>query len=154
MKDEVRPKGKHYVATQEGDALAVRLQVSNKVLLDSGERVQIKHAASVGTVIAQSQTDSVIIAAPAAGFFLLILAMKIMCDAATAVTLNSKGEGAGTAVDGPWPVGATGGFIDPLGTSGLFRCKAGEALTMTTGAGGNTSYRIDYIEVPIDVDIL
>lgn len=151
----IRAKTKHYVATEEGEALSVRTLASNKVLLDNGQRVQIKHASSAGTVIAQSQTDAELIAAPVTdGFYLVILAMKIMCDAATLVTLNSKGAGAGTAIDGPWPIGAAGGFIDPFGAAGLFRCVAGEALTMTTGAGGNTSYRIDYIEVPIDVDIL
>lgn len=147
-------RGKTFVATETGEALSVRKLASNQIVLPNGERVQIKRAGSNGTVIAQSQTDSVILAAAPAGFYYVILAVKVMCDAATAVTFNSKGSGAGVAIDGPWPCAASGGYIDHEDTAGIFRCVAEEGLTMTTGAGGNTSYRLKYIEVPINVDIL
>ncbi len=147
-------KGGSYVATEDGECLDVRSQATNKIQLDNGERVQIKRAGSNGTVIAQSQTDSVIIAAPAsAAIYYVILAVHLMVDADTSVTFNSKGAGAGVAIDGPWPLASKGGFIkDDLRPR--FRTVTGEALTMTTGAGGNTSYAIDYIEVPLNVDIL
>lgn len=148
-------KGGIYVATEDGECLDVRSQATNKIQLDNGERVQIKRAGSNGTVIAQSQTDSVIIAAPAsAAIYYVILAVHLMVDAATSVTFNSKPSGSGgVAIDGPWPLADKGGFIkDDLRPR--FRTVPGEALTMTTGAGGNTSYAIDYIEVPLNVDIL
>jgi membrane-associated PAP2 superfamily phosphatase len=142
--------GAKYVHTDPGEALSVRPQITSKVWLDNGERVQIKHAASAGTVIAQSQSLAEIIPAPPTGYYIVILGMKLMADAATVVTLKS----ASTAVDGPWPLATNGGAIDWFSFAGLFRCQPAEALNITTGAGGNTSYRIDYIEVPLNVDIL
>lgn len=140
-------RGGIFVKTEPGNTLAVSRHVSNKVTLDNGERVQIKFAESKGTPVAQSQTDSEIIPAPPAGFYLVILALHLHADAATTVTLNS----ASTAISGPWPLAESGGFIRE---NRLIRCVAEQALTMTTGAGGNTSYSIDYIEVPLNVDIL
>jgi hypothetical protein len=148
-------KGKTFVATESDEELNVRAVAGNKIMLDNGERVQIRRAGSNGTAIAQSQTDSVIIAAPADALtYYVVIYLCIMCDADTAVTFNSKGSGAGVAINGPWPIASKGGFVKPDKPRGYFRCVAGEALTMTTGAGGNTSYEIDYIEVPINVDIL
>lgn len=155
MAGNVMPSGKLYVTTELGDALAIRAHASNKITLDNGERVQIRRAGSNGTPIAQSQTDSEIIAAPAAGYYLAIFYHFLMADAATAVTLGSKlGAAATVAISGPWPLAANGGFVKPDKGRPYFRCEAGAALVMTTGAGGNTSYEFDYAEIPINVDIL
>lgn len=154
MPGEVKPKGKMFVITENGEAISIRPLLSNKIMLDNGERVQVKRAGSAGTPIAENQTDAPIIAAPAAGFYFAILYHSLMVDAATAVTLNTKGDGAGVAINGPWPLEAKGGFIKPDKGRAYFRTQPGEALTMTTGAGGNTSYEFDYVEVPINVDIL
>ena len=149
------PKGKTFVVTEDGEALAVKPQCSNKIMLDNGERVQVKRAGSNGTAIAQSQTDAEIIPAPAADMYLAIFYHCLMADADTSVTLRSKlGSDTSVAVSGPWPLAGRGGFVKPDRGRPYFRCEAGAALVMTTGAGGNTSYEIDYAEVPINVDIL
>lgn len=154
MKNHI-PRGATIVYSDPGEPLDVRYFCSNKVILDNGERVQIRRAESAGTPIAQSQTDSVIIAAPAdATTYYALLYLHIMCDAATAVTLNTKGSGAGVAINGPWPLSEDGGFIKDYCGLVYGRTQPGEALTMTTGAGGNTSYEIHFIEVPLNVDLL
>ncbi len=124
------------------------------ILLPNGERAQVKRAWTDVT-IAQSQTDSAFIAAPAdAQHYLVILGLKVMCDAATLVTFNSKGSGSGVPIDSPWPCGANGGFLEDVNPHALMRAVPGEAITITTGAGGNTYARAHFIEVPINVDIL
>jgi hypothetical protein len=154
MPGNIQAVGKRFVATEPGDALSIRGFVSNKILLDNGQRVQIKRAGSNGTAIAQSQTDSEIIPA-VAGFYLVVFSYTLMADANTAVSLGSKlGADTTAVISGPWPLLARGAFVNPDKGRPYFRCEAGAALVMTTGAGGNTSFEIDYAEVPLDVDIL
>lgn len=146
--------GKTFVSTERGEALSTRPIVSDDFITENGARYQIRHARSAGTAIAQSQTDASIIAAPASSAtYYLIVSIFLMCDAATAVTLGSKvGADATVVKGGPYPCAANGGFERGFKPHGYFRCEAGAALVMTTGAGGSTSYEIDYVEMPIDVD--
>lgn len=150
----VKYVGGTYVGTEPGEALAVRHMLSDDFFTENGERLQIRHARSAGTAIAQSQTDASIIAAPAdSSTYYLILAMFLMCDAATAVTMGSKiGAEATVAKGGPYPCAANGGFERGFKPHGYFRCAAGAALVMTTGAGGNTTYEFDFVELPINID--
>lgn len=150
----VKYVGGTYVGTEPGEALTVHNMISDDFFTENGERFQIKHARSAGTAIAQSQTDAEIIAAPTdSSTYYLILSLFIMCDAATAVTLGSKlGAAATAAKAGPYPCAANGGFERAFKPHGYFRCEAGAALVMTTGAGGNTTYEFDYVELPLNVD--
>jgi hypothetical protein len=151
---EVQPKGAQWVLTPKGRPLGVRSFISDDFFTENGERFQIRHARSAGTAIAQSQTDSSIIAAPAdSGTYYLILAIFLMCDAATEVTLGSKIGSDGTVVKGgPYPCAANGGFERWFKPHGYFRCDPGAALVMTTGAGGATTYEFDFVELPINID--
>lgn len=150
----VTAKGKTYVANEAGEPLDVRNIISDDFFSENGERFQIKHARSAGTAIAQSQTDAAIIAAPTdSSTYYLILSMFLMADAATAVSLGSKIAAEATVVKGgPYPLAANGGFERGFKPHGYFRCAAGAALVMTTGAGGNTTYEFDYVELPINID--
>lgn len=148
------PKGKTYVATESDEALNFRSMISDNFFTENGERFQIKHARSAGTPIAQSQTDASIIPAPVdSSTYHLILSLFIMCSAETDVTLGSKvGADATVVKGGPYYPAARGGFERGFKPHGYFRCEAGAALVMTTGAGGNTTYEIDYVELPLNVD--
>lgn len=148
------PKGAMIVYSDPGEALTTRSMISDDFFTENGERFQIRHARSDGTAIAQSQTDASIIAAPAdSGTYYLILAIFLICDAATAVSLGSKIGAEATAVKGgPYPCAANGGFERGFKPYGYFRCSPGAALVMTTGAGGNTTYEIDFVELPINID--
>lgn len=151
---EVQPKGAMWVLTPKTRPLGVRRFISDGFYTENGERYQIRHARSAGTAIAQSQTDASIIAAPASsGTYYLIVSFFLMCDAATAVTLGSKvGADATVQKGGPYPCAANGGFERGFKEYGYFRCEAGAALVMLTGAGGSTTYELDYVELPISVD--
>lgn len=146
--------GKTFVATESDEALNVRALITDGFITEDGQRYQIRHARSAGTAIAQSQTDASIIAAPAdSSTYYLILSMFLMSDAATAVTLGSKvGADATVVKGGPYPIAANGGFERGFKPLGYFRCAPGAALVMTTGAGGNTTYEFDFVELPLSVD--
>jgi hypothetical protein len=66
---------------------------------------------------------------------------------ASAATFNSKGSGAGTAISPPLKGPANGGFVVPHSQYGWFETLAGEALTVTTGAGSETSIIVGYTRV-------
>jgi hypothetical protein len=150
----VKYVGGTYVGTEPGESLTVRNIISDDFFTENGERFQIKHCRSAGTAIAQSQTNASLIPAPTdSNTYYLILSIFLMSDAATAVTLSSKlGSDAAVAKGGPYPLAANGGFERAFKPHGYFRCEAGAALVMTTGAGGNTTYEIDYVELPLNVD--
>lgn len=154
MPGEVNPKGKTFIATENGESISVRHLASSKVQLPNGQTVQVERAFPASG-IAASTTDGAFIPAPASDqFYIAVLSLKVMCDAATLVTLNTKGAGAGTKIDSPWPFGANGGSVDPMNAAVIARGLPGEAITITTGSGGTTYARAQYITVPIDVDIL
>lgn len=64
---------------------------------------------------------------------------------ATSVTFNSKGAGAGTAISSPKTFAANGGISAPCGEYGCFETKAGEAITVTTGAGSTVGVDITFV---------
>lgn len=81
---------------------------------------------------------------------IIVIAIFALCaGTATTLTLNSKGSGAGAAISPALPNGANGGFVLPPVSDGWFETLENEALTVTTGAGGNTALTIiwDYKRV-------
>lgn len=95
--------------------------------------------------IAASQTDSVLVAA--SGTAKIVVTSVIINQGDTTpstVTFNSKGAGAGTAISPPFKAAANGGFVLPFNEAGWFATNAGEALTVTTGAGSNTAVIVTY----------
>ncbi len=97
--------------------------------------------------VAASQTDSSLISASGSKV-IYVLGFQAVCGAtATALTFNSKGAGAGTAISPLYANGANGGIsCTPQGIP-YFKTNAGEALTCTTGAGSTTGIIVQYIQV-------
>lgn len=97
--------------------------------------------------VAQSQTDSSVITA-VSGKKLVVICFTVMTGGtATDITFNSKGSGAGTAISMKYACGANGGAVPGYCPVGHFQTNAGEALTVTTGAGSTTGVQVTYVEV-------
>lgn len=134
------------------DATSTRPMITQQVYLQNGKIGTLVRVFSA-TPVAQSQTDATVIAAPPSDqFFILLLFYELGCDAATLVSLKSKGAGSSTTIISPKPIAANSARAT-RSAHGLAKCLPGEALVMTTGAGGNTYYDFEYVLVPIDADI-
>jgi hypothetical protein len=95
--------------------------------------------------IAASATDSVLVAAiPGKRIRVLSAVINQGDTTPSTVTFNSKGSGAGTAVFPALKASANGGFVLPENSDGWFTTNAGEALTVTTGAGSTTAVIVTY----------
>lgn len=114
-------------------------------VLDEGGNVCLVKTAFVN--VAASQTDSSVVAA-VAGKRIRVLGYTAQCGSSSAtLTFNSKGAGAGTAVSSLQQPAANGGrSVSAADGAFLFQTNAGEALTVTTGAGGATGVDLAYIE--------
>jgi hypothetical protein len=116
-------------------------------------KVHDDDATAVATVqnananVAASQTDSVLVAATPGKKVRVLWVVFQAGNVATALTFNSKGAGAGTAISPTFANGANGGFVLPLNNYGWFQTNAGEGLTVTTGAGSATGIRAGYVLV-------
>lgn len=89
--------------------------------------------------VAASATDSVLVAARTGKKIRVLGAVINHASTASDVTFNSKGSGAGTAISPPLGTVTDGGFVIPIEPKGWFETNEGEALTVTTGVGSNTS---------------
>lgn len=98
--------------------------------------------------IATATTDGNIVTA-VTGKKIRVLAVAALTGAtATAITFNSKGSGAGTAISPLFANGANGGEILNFNPLGWFETNSGEALTATTAAAGAaTGVLVVYVEV-------
>jgi hypothetical protein len=98
--------------------------------------------------VAAGDTDEVVVAA-VAGHKIRVLSVLINHGdtTASAVTFTSKGSGAGTAISPPLKGPANGGFVVPHNQYGWFESLSGEGLSVTTGAGSETSLVISYTRV-------
>lgn len=90
--------------------------------------------------VAQSQTDAVIWPAEA-GYRILVVSAYALTPTATALTVNSKPSGsAGVAVTPAFTAAGGTPTIDwAPNENGWCSTLPGEALTVTTGAGGTTA---------------
>lgn len=95
--------------------------------------------------VAQSQTDSSIVAAVSGKVIRVVAATAVAGGTATNLTFNSKGSGAGTAISPLYANGINGGEVLPFNPSGWFETTSGEALTVTTGAGSTTGILVTYV---------
>jgi len=95
--------------------------------------------------IAASATDSSLVAAVATKKLRVRSVVINQGDTTpSAVTFNSKGAGAGTAVYVPLKAAANGGFVLNDNPKGWFETIAGEGLSVSTGAGSTTSVAVTY----------
>lgn len=94
--------------------------------------------------VAASATDSALVTG-VAGKKIRVLSVVINhASTASDVTFNSKGTGAGTAITPPLGGPTDGGFVIGQNDHGWFETNQGEGLTVTTGAGSNTSLIVTY----------
>jgi len=94
--------------------------------------------------VAQSQTDSSIVAA-VSGKVIVVNAFILKAGGtATTCVFNSKPSGSGTAISATFANGANGDTTAPYNPDGWFRTTRGEGLTVTTGAGATTGIQVSY----------
>lgn len=93
--------------------------------------------------IAASQTASSQVSAVTNKSIRVIALFMCAGGTATNVTFNSDT----TAISPLVALGANGSFVLPMNEAGWFETVAGEALTITTGAGATTGIQIIYVEV-------
>lgn len=98
--------------------------------------------------VAASQTDSVLVAA-ITGAKIRVIGFLINHGTTTAstVTFNSKGSGAGTAIS-PALLYSPNGGTSVTNEFGFWETNAGEALTVTTGAGSTTGIEVTVKAIP------
>lgn len=126
----------------------VHLQGRGGVIFDeAGVARPVRRSAPLN--IAASQTDAAGVPAVEGKIIRVISLYALAGGTATNLTLNSKPEGdAGAAISALLANAANGGELLPRNADGWFQTKAGEALTITTGAGDATGMQVSYIEVP------
>ncbi len=93
--------------------------------------------------IAASQTASSLVAAVTGKKIRVISVYALAGGTATNLTFNS----ASVAISALLANGTNGGEVLPRNEDGWFETVAGEALTVTTGAGATTGIGVNYIEV-------
>lgn len=94
--------------------------------------------------VAASATDTSLVAAVAGHVIRVISVYALAGGTATNLTFNS----ASTAISALLANDANGGEVLPRNVDGWFQTVAGEALTVTTGAGATTGLQVNYILVP------
>lgn len=142
------PKGAIIVYSDPGEPLDVRPMGGNKIMLTNGERVQVKRYWTTSP-FATGASDSEVLAAAPTGYYYVVLAYTVMCDAATTVTFRSNS----TTIGMPLYCAASGGITRHLTGQPLLVCVPETALAIST-SGGNTHLDLHFIEVPLNVDIL
>jgi len=95
--------------------------------------------------VAQSQTDSSIVAAVTGKKIRVLAAVAVTGGTATNLTFNTKPSGAGTAISPLFANAANGGEVLGFNPAGWFETASGEGLTVTTGAGATTGILVTYI---------
>ena len=114
------------------------------VIHDGAKSLRIKYG--FDNVGAGATDDSVV--AAVADKKIRVIALVLLCGAtATAITFNSKGSGAGTAITMQFQNAANSGAVMGFNQGGWFETNAGEALTVTTGAGSTTGIQVVYVEI-------
>jgi len=147
MKNHI-PHGAVIVYSDPGEVLDVRNAGGNQIMLSNGERVQVKRFWTT-SAIATGASDSQLLAAAPTGYYYVVLAYTVMCDANTLVTFRSDS----TTIGMPLPCAANGGITRLLTGQPLLVCVPEAGLNITT-SGGNTYLDMHFIEVPLNVDIL
>jgi hypothetical protein len=118
---------------------------SGQVLAPSGAALTVKRQARN---TAASSTDALGVTA-VAGKKIRVLGIVFHGGdtAGSAVTLNTKPVGAGTAISPVFELGINQSVVLPQSDNGWFETAAGEGLSITTGAGSTTGIQIIYVEV-------
>jgi len=147
MKNHI-PHGAVIVYSDPGEVLDVRPMGGNSIMLSNGERVQVKRFWSTAAIATGASDTEVLDAAPT-GYYYVILAYAVMCDAATLVTFRSNS----TTIGMPIPAAASGGIVRLFTGQPYLVCVPEQKLAITT-SGGNTYLDLHFIEVPLNVDIL
>ena len=97
--------------------------------------------------VAQSQTDEPLVGAVTGKKIRVLAAFFMAGGTATTLVFNTKGAGAGVAISCEFANGANQPGSLQFCPVGWFETAAGEALTVTTGAGSTTGIQVVYEEV-------
>lgn len=98
--------------------------------------------------VAQSQTDSVLVAAKAGKRIAVMSLAFVAGGTATNATFNSKPSGSsGSAISMTFANAANGGAVLDHNPHAWFVTKTGEGLSLTTGAGSTTGVQVVYAYV-------
>jgi hypothetical protein len=98
--------------------------------------------------VAASQTDANVVTAVASRKLRVLFVSTQDAGTTTAITFNSKGGGAGTAISPLYQQAVNSGLNLNFNSAGWFQTNSGEALTVTTGTGTATGILVGYVEVP------
>lgn len=116
---------------------------SGRIYDDKGNAMTVKYA---NVSVAQSQTDTALVAA-VAGKRIRVISQHVQANGtAGAVQVNSKPAGVGTAKWGPFTNDAFCGSVLGLNPNGHYESNTAEGLSITTGVGGTTTVSISYVE--------
>ena len=155
---KVPPSGAVQVGgTLDGiDALPLPSGAATEATLAAGVKARAGYVDEIGNAltvkravanVAASQTDSSVVAAVTSKKIRVLAIHMVTAATATNVTFNTKGAGAGVAISPLYPNAANGGLVAPYMAAGWLETVAGEALTVTTGAGSTTGILVVYVEV-------
>lgn len=89
--------------------------------------------------VAPSVTDSILVPAVAGKIVKIRSVFALEGNANTPITFNSKGAGAGTAKSPTFTNIASSGEVLTFNPDGWIRSNVGEGISLTTGAGSDTS---------------
>jgi hypothetical protein len=128
----------HVIATE--GTLSQVYHVSGYVVDVEGKLYEVKRAFEN---VAASDTDEEIVAAVSGKKIRVLAVVAVAGGTATNLTFNS----ASAAISPLLANGTNGGEVLPYNPHGWFQTVAGEALTVTTGAGSTTGILILYIEI-------
>ena len=129
-------------ADRTTDSIGAALQ-TGVIMAQSGSTITALTPKFTYRNTGQSVTDDTVIAA-VTGKKLRVLALAVVCGSPASSVLFQSG----TANDKTPTLtpGANGGFVLPFNPVGWFETNAGEALTLTTGAGSQTGTIVVYVE--------
>ena len=119
---------------------------TGELLVRTGGGVTIKRA-KIDVASADAAGNEII--AAVAGKKLCVLGMCVMAADAVSATLHSGPADTGTALSGPMPLGANGGYVIPMPADPQMHwleTGVGEALTMLLGSAVQVSGWLVYYE--------
>lgn len=122
-------------------AAKVAASLESSVLLAAGAELTPKRAF---LNLAAASTGSTLVAAVTSKKIRVLQVAAVAGGTATNLTFNSASAG---AISPLFANGANSGEVLPFSPVGWFETVAGEALTVTTGAGSTTGILVSYIEV-------
>lgn len=136
-------RGKHFVATELGEAISVQ-ETTGHLVLSNGQRVQVKRA----WVNALTNATTELIPAKAGVVFRVVAAFMLGGATAPSVTFKSASD----AISPLFANAANGGAVLPPNLWGWFQTDTmNEALNVTVTSSSDVGVIVNYIEITDDL---